>query len=186
MRYTSIRSIALGQARRQIVSTQGCSQGLIGETTTAFPTWLQQLACARAALLLLLSLREAGGTDALGRRKACCRHAFSFVTLLLPGCARRSARSPLCALHESVLVATVAFSLVSVAHWSCSIGLPSGSVCGSVSGARETLEYAPLIHCPDRTQTPLRDCEHSISSVNSPSVLVTRGVARVIVSIRFI
>ena len=57
-------------------------------------------------MLVLLSLRVAGGVDALGRRKACCRRAVTLVDVLLLLCATRKARSLLCAMHETIVVFT--------------------------------------------------------------------------------
>ena len=55
-------------------------------------------------MLVLLSLRVAGGVDALGRRKACCRRAVTLVDLLLLLCATRKDCSLLCAMHETIVV----------------------------------------------------------------------------------
>ena len=95
-------------------------------------------------MLVLLSLRVAGGVDALGRRKACCRRAVTLVDLLLLLCATRKDCSLLCAMHETIVVFTVDFSLMHLAFGSYSICLPGGVACGSVCGARAALARKTL------------------------------------------
>ena len=117
MPQASSRRVALGQARRRCVSNQGCAAASVCAKKQRSARWLQQLAWACAAMLILLSLRVAGGVDALGRREACCRRMCSSVDLVLLLCATQKDRSQFCAMHESMVVSTSGLFAGALGFW---------------------------------------------------------------------
>ena len=121
----------------------------------------RQLAWACAATFVLHSLRVAGGVDALGRRKACCRRAVTLVDLLLLHvlCATRKDCSLLCAMHETIVVFTSGLFAGALGISKLLDRAYQAASHMAVHVARARRSHARHSYSTVRTPVPLSDCE---------------------------